>query len=72
MSTFYDYTSFELLSRARERLWIMMEEEYLNHDLTFMKTLVKMMNHDEQDCKNEVCKKEGWTKKKLLDIIYID
>jgi hypothetical protein len=72
MSTFYDYTSFELLSRARERLWLMMEEEYLNHDLTFMKTLVEMMNHDEQDCKNEVCKKEGWTKKKVLDIIYID
>ena len=41
-------------------------------DNMFMKTLVEILNHDEQDCKNEVCKKEGWTSKKVLDVIYID
>ena len=70
--TVYGYYYLEFLSRARKRLWVMMEEKELKADHRFAKTISEMMHHDQKDCGNKVCKKEGWAQKKALNVKYVD
>ncbi len=66
-----DCYNLELFSRARKKLLIIIHEEDLIHIDSFMKTIQEMIKHDKQECENEMCKRKGWRKKKVVEVKYI-
>ena len=70
--TGYEDVPFDLLSRARRKMLLLFEEAYLKYNNPFSKTISEMISHDKQNCGNTLCKNEGWTKKKVVNLINID
>ena len=60
--------SFEMFSRARRRLLLLVDEDTLNFDYHFQKTLKELMKHEE-NCDNESCDKQGLSKEKMIEIL---
>merc|ERR1712126_353133 len=50
----YSYIAFELLSKSRKRLVLMMSENALNRNNSFYKTLKELTKHGEI-CENKMC-----------------
>lgn len=69
---YYSKGALELLSRAKKKMFIVMQEEDLKLNEVVFKVMLEMRSHHINDCENEMCRKEGWTKKKLLDVKYLD
>ena len=49
-------------------MFIMMPEKGLEGNHPFCKTMLEMISHQDEPCKNEVCELEGWSKKKVLHV----
>ena len=61
------YFDFDLLSRARKRLVMMMSEYLLDTYFPFLCTWNVLTNHEE-NCKNKVCQENGWSNKKVIEV----
>lgn len=68
--SFPNDVSFELFSRARKKMLIMISEHLLEDYYPFCKTLKELINHDEEECINSYCKEHDWTKKKVINVHY--
>ena len=58
---------FELLSRARKRMIIIVDYEYVEIDDLFFETINEMRSHPET-CTNITCQEKGWDKLKVIEV----
>ena len=65
--TLYDYHNYEMFSRARKKLMLMMSENTLNKYRTLCGVVKELRNH-EQNCENKACQENGWSKKKVIEV----
>ena len=61
---------FELISRARKRLILIMDSKDLESVYTFCKVMKELKNHS-YPCTNITCHKKKWYKKKVLEVIEV-
>ena len=64
---------FELISRARKRLILIMDSKDLDRTFfipTFFKVMKELRNHSET-CKHEMCKKNDWNKKEVIEVVEV-
>ena len=58
---------FELISRARKRLILIMDFKDLESEFTFCKAMKELRNHSET-CKNDMCKEHEWNKMEVIEV----
>ena len=58
---------FEIMSRSRKRLVLMMSENVLNAGYPFHEALKELTKH-EKICEDKVCQEHGWSKKKVIEV----
>ena len=59
--------AFELFSRSRKRLVLMISENALNGCYPLNRALNELTKHEEI-CENKLCQEKGWAKKKVIDV----
>ena len=61
---------FELISRARKRLILIMDSNDLDSGNPFFKEMKELRNHS-KTCRNSTCQKYNWDKTEVFDVIEI-
>ena len=59
---------FEILSRARQTLLLLMSEKRLNMKDNAFGKMIKEFSKHEEICKNKTCQEHGWSKKKVIEV----
>ena len=60
------YLAYELFSRARKNLIVILSKKYLEEDDPFSKTIKEILRHEE-NCKSPICREHQWYNKKVMD-----
>ena len=68
-----DTVSFELLSRARKRLLLVISDNVLRYEtFDFTRVLFQLLDHGKKYCKNKICLEQGWEKEKVIEVREVD
>ena len=62
------YDAYEVISRPRKKLLMMIDKEDLKFQSPLPKVLHEIEIHEQKDCMNRFCKSGGWTRKKVMDV----
>ena len=64
------YIAFEMISRARQKLLLLMSEGFLHeHEcMSPFQKIIKELSKHEELCENKTCQEHGWSKKKVIEV----